>query len=175
MRIDNFLKKLTIEELLEVQSKASGIIHDYKDGYFYICEVRSYGRNWKESDIYNTHTLQELCYQYYGDDGIVDVYSNNPDLSGIDNYGGLKFVPSVEDHKKWKAYMYLKNSIPRHEEELDNWDKREDVPFKYRPSSAPFYTREDIDEMKLKLENFDMNFVEPVNFKRIHDDELVDE
>jgi len=36
MRIDNFLKNLTIEELIEVQSKSSGIIHDYKDGYFYI-------------------------------------------------------------------------------------------------------------------------------------------
>ena len=43
MRIDNFLKNLNIEELIEVQSKASGIINDFKDGYFYICEVRSYG------------------------------------------------------------------------------------------------------------------------------------
>ncbi len=60
--------------------------------------------------------------------------------------------------------MYIKNSIPRYEEELDNWDKREDVPFKYRPSSAPFYTREDIDRQKLKLENFDMNFVEPKSY-----------
>jgi hypothetical protein len=114
MRIDNFLKNLNFEELLEVESKASSIIRDFKDGYFYICDVRSYGRNWKVWDIYNTHTLQELCYQYGGDDGIVDVYSNNPDLSGIDNYGVLKFIPSVEDHNKWKEYMYLKNSIPRH-------------------------------------------------------------
>ena len=164
MRIDNFLKNLTIEELLEVRSKSSGIIHDFKDGYFYICEVRSYGRNWKEWDIYNTHTLQELCYQYGGDDGIVDVYSNNPDLSGIDNYGDLKFIPSVEDHKKWKEYMYLKNSIPRHEEELKVWEERESVPFRERPSFAPFYTREDIDGQKLKLENFNMNFVEPKSY-----------
>ena len=173
MRIDNFLKKLTIEELLEVQSKASGIIHDFKDGYFYICEVRSYGRNWKAWDIYNTHTLQELCYQYGGDDGIVDVYSNNPDLSGIDNYGCLKFIPSVEDHKKWKEYMYLKNSIPRHEQELKVWEERENVPFRQRPSFAPFYTREDIDGQKLKLENFDMNFVEPKSY--ISYDEETDE
>ena len=169
MRIDNFLKNLTIEELLEVQSKASGIIHDFKDGYFYICEARSYGRNWKVWDIYNTHTLQELCYQYGGDDGIVDVYSNNPDLSGIDNYGALKFIPSVEDHNKWKEYMYLKNSIPRHEVELKVWEERENVPFRQRPSFAPFYTREDIDAQKLKLENFDMNFVEPKSY--INNDE----
>jgi hypothetical protein len=171
MIIDNFLKNLTIEELIEVQSKSSGIIHDYKDGYFYICEVRSYGRNWKNSDIYNTHTLQELCYQYGGDDGIVDVYSNNPDLSGIDNYGVLKFIPSVEDHNKWKEYMYLKNSIPRHEVELKVWEERENVPFRQRPSFAPFYTREDIDGQKLKLENFDMNFVEPKSYISYDDEE----
>jgi hypothetical protein len=114
-----------------------------------------------------------LCYQYGGDDGIVDVYSNNPDLSGIDNYGGLKFIPSVEDHKKWKEYMYLKNSIPRHEEELEVWEERENVPFRERPSFAPFYTREDIDGQKLKLENFDMNFVEPKSY--ISYDEETDE
>ena len=158
------LSKYSIDELVELNNKVSSLISDYKDGYFYICNVRSYGRNWKDNWIRNTHTLQELCYQYDGDDGIVDVYSNNPDLSGIHNYGELKFVPSVEDHKKWKDYMSLKNSIPRHEEELDNWDKRENVPFKYQPSFAPFYTREDIDGQKLKLENFDMNFVEPKSY-----------
>ena len=161
MRIDNFLKNLSIEELLEVQSKASRIIHDFEDGYFYICEVRSYGRNWKAWDIYNTHTLQELCDQYNGEDGIVDVYSNNPDLSGIDNYGDLRFIPSVEDHKKWKEYLYLKNAIPRIETDIETWENRENVPFNYRPTFAPIYSREDLDRMKLELENFDMNFVEP--------------
>ena len=158
------LTQYTIKELVELKDKISGYIHNHSDGFLYICNVRSYGRNWKEWDIYNTYTLQELCYQYGGDDGIVDVYSNNPDLSGIDNYGVLKFIPSVEDHKKWKEYMYLKNSIPRHEEELKVWDDRENVPFNYRPSFAPFYTREDIDGQKLKLENFDMNFVEPKSY-----------
>jgi hypothetical protein len=60
--------------------------------------------------------------------------------------------------------MYLKNSIPRHEVELKVWEERENVPFRQRPSFTPFYTREDIDEMKLKLENFDMNFVEPKSY-----------
>ena len=164
MRIDNFLKNLTIDELLEVQDKASNIVRSFKDGYFYICEVRSYGRNWKAWDIYNTHTLQDLCYQYDGDEGIVDVYSNNPDLSGIHNYGDLMFIPSEDDLTKWKGYTYLKNSIPRHEETLKEWEERENVPFQYRPHFAPFYSREDIDGMILKLENFDMNFVEPKSY-----------
>ena len=171
MRIDNFLKNLTIDELLEVQSKASNIVHNFKDGYFYICDVRSYGRNWKAWDIYNTHTLQDLCYQYDGDEGIVDVYSNNPDLSGIHNYGDLMFIPSEDDLTKWKGYTYLKNSIPKHEETLKVWEERENVPFNYRPHFAPFYTREDIDGMILKLENFDMNFVEPKSYKTNTDED----
>lgn len=160
-----------MEELLEVQDKVSNIIHDFKDGYFYICEVRSYGRNLKVWDIYNIHTLQELCYQYNGDEGIVDVYSNNPDLSNIHNYGDLMFIPSEDDLKKWKDYTYLKNSIPRHEETLKQWEERENVPFAYRPSFAPFYTREDVEDMKLKLENFDMNFIEPKPYVEYNEDD----
>ena len=158
------IEMLKLDKLVELRDELNSLIHNFKDGYFYICEVRSYGRNWSENGIHNTKTLQDLCHEYYGDDGIVDVYSNNPDLSGIDNYGVLKFIPSVEDHNKWKEYMYLKNSIPRHEVELKVWEERENVPFRQRPSFAPFYSREDIDEMKLKLENFDMNFVEPKSY-----------
>ena len=158
------IEMLKLDKLVELRDELNSLIHNFKDGYFYICEVRSYGRNWSENGIHNTKTLQDLCHEYYGDDGIVDVYSNNPDLSGIDNYGALKFIPSVEDHNKWKEYMYLKNSIPRHEVELKVWEERENVPFRQRPSFAPFYSREDIDEMKLKLENFDMNFVEPKSY-----------
>jgi hypothetical protein len=165
MRIDNFLKNLSIEELIEVQSKAANIIHDFEDGYFYICDVRSYGRSWKERDICNTHTLQKLCYQYDGEDGIVDVYSNNPDLSGIHNYGRLMFVPSENDLNKWKEYTYLKNSIPELEKELIDWEERDKVDFRYRPKFSPIYSRENVDEMILELENFDMNFVEPKNYK----------
>jgi hypothetical protein len=171
MRIDNFLKNLTIEELLEVRSKSSGIIRDFKDGYFYICEVRSYGRNWKEWDIYNTHTLQELCYLYGGDDGIVDVYSNNPNLSSLYNYGEVMFIPTKEDLANWKDYTYLANRIPRVEEELDKWDKRDDVPFKYRPMFAPTHSREDLEHLKKRLEDFDMSFVAPVRVVRVYDDE----
>ena len=160
MNLDNY----TFDELIKLKNEVNFRINSFEDGYFYICNVRSYGRNWKDKSIKNPHTLQELCYQYFGEDGIVDVYSNNPDLSGIDNYGCLKFIPSVEDHKKWKEYMYLKNSIPRHEQELKVWEERENVPFRQRPSFAPFYTREDIDGQKLKLENFDMNFVEPKSY-----------
>lgn len=164
------LTKYGIEELVELQNKIGGIINDYKDGYFYICEVRSYGRNWKDNYIFNTHTLQELCYQYSGEDGIVDVYSNNPHLE-IDNYGDVMFVPTVEDYKKWVEYTSLSYRIPNVEEELDKWDNRGDVPFMHRPTFSPFYTREELDEMKTELVNFDMSFVTPVSVKPVYEDE----
>lgn len=165
------LEMLKLDGLVELRNEINQLIQDYKDGYFYICEVRSYGRNWKESDIYNIKTLQDLCYEYYGDDGIVDVYSNNPDLSGLDNYGDVMFVPTKEDLAKWKDYRYLKNSIPRYEEELDAWENRDNVPFKQRPYFAPTYSREEVENMKKRLENFDMSFVAPVRVNRVYDDE----
>jgi hypothetical protein len=165
------LSKYSIEELVELKNKIANTIYDYKDGYFYICNVRSYGRNWRENWIFNTHTLQDLCHQYGGDDGIVDVYSNNPDLSKIDNYGNVMFVPTEKDYEVSKEYEYLKNSIPSIEMDLDKWDNRDNVPFGSRPYFAPMYTREDVAEMKLKLENFDMSFIAPVRVNRVYDED----
>jgi len=169
-RMEMDLSIYSIDELVELKNKISWMINDYKDGYFYICNVRSYGRNWKESGVHNTNTLQDLCYQYGGDDGIVDVYSNNPDLSKLDNYGVVMFVPTEKDYEMWKEYEYTKNSIPRIEEELNAWDNRDEVPFRSRPYFAPIYTREDVEGLKLKLENFDMSFVTPVSVGRVYDD-----
>ena len=68
------LSNLPFEELVELRNKIDGMIRSYKDGYLYICKVRSYGRNWNEN-INNVFELEELCQRYSGDDGIVDVYS----------------------------------------------------------------------------------------------------
>jgi len=165
MKMD--LSKYTLQELVELKSTIDGIITEYRDGYFYICEVRSYGRTWTENWIYNTHVLQELCNKYDGYDGIVDVYSNNPDLSFIGNYGDVMFVSSVDDYEKWKTYMYIKNGIPSLEKELDEWDNRDNVPFNKRPYFAPIDTREDLAEQKKKLAEFDMSFVAPVMVNKV--------
>jgi hypothetical protein len=48
---------------------------------------------------YETYTnkffVQELCNEYYGDNGIVDVYTTNPD-HGISTYGAV-YTMSLED------------------------------------------------------------------------------
>ena len=148
------LSNLSFDELVELKNRVDNMIYSYKDGYTYICKVRSYGRNWIEN-VTNTHELQELCYRYDGQDGIVDVYSNNPYLE-VDNYGDVMFVPTVEDYEKWLEYTLLSNSITNAEKELDKWDNRGDTPFMYRTTFAPLYTREDLEEMKSKLANYDM-------------------
>lgn len=158
-------EEFTIKELVKMRDEIDSRIQNYKDGYFYLCNVRSYGRNWTESYIHNTYTLQELCYRYDGDDGIVDVYSNNPNLGEIYNYGLVMYVPTVEDYEASKNYDFLVRTIPEAEERLAEWENRENVPFKYRPMFDPFYTQEDIDRLKLDLENFDMSFVAPVPVK----------
>lgn len=157
------LNHLTIEELVELKNQIDNYLYSYEDGYFYICKVRSYGRNWDEH-ISNYHSLQQLCYEYNGDDGIVDVYSNNPDLSELHNYGDTKFIPSKEDYRKWREYEYLKRIIPEIEKELEEWDNRDNLPFNKRPNFKPIYTQENLEEYKKELAEYDMSFVKPKSY-----------
>jgi len=157
------LSNLSFDELVELKNRVDSAIYSYNDGYVYICKVRSYGRNWVER-VNNTHELQELCYRYDGQDGIVDVYSTNPDLSSIHNYGDLKYIESVEDYDNWYGYEQLKRLIPEIKDELDRWDNRDNVPFAQRPHFSPIYTRGDLAEFELKLGVYDMSFVPPRNY-----------
>ncbi len=49
------------------------------------------------------------------------------------------------------------------EKELNEWDNRDNVHFSIRPTFAPIYTREMIDEYKIKLSEYDMSFIPPVS------------
>ena len=157
------LSNLPFEELVELRNKIDGMIRSYKDGYLYICKVRSYGRNWNEN-INNVFELEELCQRYSGDDGIVDVYSTNPNLKDIYNYGDLRYIESQEDYNNWYRYEQLKRLIPQIKKELDEWDNRDNVPFNQRPFFEPTYTRVDLAEYELKLGVYDMFFVPPKSY-----------
>lgn len=161
------LSKYSIDELVGLKNKINNMIYDYKDGYFYICN----GRNWEDNSIFNVNTLQELCYEYGGDNGIVDVYSNNPNLSKLDNYGDVMFVTTKEDYDKWKEHRYITNMIPEIEKELDIWDNRENAPFRERPMFSPVYSRESLAEMKQKIADYDMSFVAPVRVNYVDDNQ----
>jgi hypothetical protein len=157
------LSNLPFEELVELKNKIDGMIRSYKDGYLYICKVRSYGRNWNEN-INNVFELEELCQRYSGDDGIVDVYSTNPNLKDIYNYGDLRYIESQEDYDNWYGYEQLKRLIPQIKKELDEWDNRDNVPFNQRPFFEPTYTRGTLAEYELKLGVYDMSFVPPKSY-----------
>jgi hypothetical protein len=81
------------------------------------------------------------------------------------------YVPTVEDYKKWVDYTSLSNIIPKAEEDLDAWDNRDNVPFMYRPTFTPFYTRKDLEDMKTQVANYDMSFVAPVRVNYTEPDE----
>jgi len=161
MEID--LSKHTLEELDELKNKINNYIDSYNDGYLYICKVRSYGRNWSVF-VSNPFALQNLCYEYYGDNGIVDVYSNNPNLSHISNYGKVKYIKSQEDYEKWYNYESLKNFIPTVEKDLDNWDNRSNMSYTDRPMFSPGFSREDLDKFKKELADYDMSFTPPIDY-----------
>jgi hypothetical protein len=168
-RIENFLKNLSIEELREVRNMASELIHDYVDGFQYECKVRSYGRNWTERPT-NVYSVEELCFEYSGEDGIVDIYTTNPDLI-IENYGNTYYFPTLEDAERWRNHTYLVNSIPHWKEELDNWDNRDKVPFRYRPTFEPYITRERIANYELEIAQNESSIVQPVRLKTYQDQE----
>lgn len=158
------LTKYTIEEIVSFRDKCDSYIHGYTDGFDYICIVNSYGRHWREY-VGNTNSLQELCYRYDGYDGIVDVYSTNPNLSHINNYGDLKYIESIEDYENWKSYESLKRTIIEVEEELERWDNRDNVPFRERPMFEPVYNHESLDDLKKKFAEYDMSFVPPKRYE----------
>ena len=163
------LSNLSFEELVELRNKVENMVRSYKDGYLYICKVRSYGRNWTEN-VNNTFELEQLCYQYDGQDGIVDVYSTNPNLKDVHNYGNLMYIESKEDYDNWYGYKQLERLIPEIKKELDTWDNRDNTPFRNRPMLTPVYTRKDLAEYELKLGVYDMSFVAPVRVKVIDRD-----
>ena len=163
------LSDYTFEELVKLRNEIEDRLYSTSDGFLYLCKVRSYGRSWTERPS-NTYVLNELCLRYDGDEGIVDVYTTNPDLN-LQNYGNVYYVKSEEEYKVWKEWDYLTKSIPNMEKELEEWDNRDNVPFSRRPLFAPIFTRERIDEYKKELEEYDMSFTPPVPLVYKYEDE----
>ena len=163
------LSDYTFDALVKLKNDIESYLRSTPDGFLYICKVRSYGRNWIERHE-NSYSVNELCIRYDGEEGIVDVYTTNPDLN-MYNYGNVFYVKSEEDYNSWKEWDYLTNSIPEMEKELEDWENRDNVPFKQRPLFAPIFSRERIDEYKKQLEGYDMSFTPPVRLEYKYEDE----
>jgi hypothetical protein len=101
--------KELIEKYEMVRSKANKLyqeILDTSDGFIYMTCLRCYGSiRWKHHN--NEFSVQDLCNEYYGDNGIVDVYTNNPNHK-IDSYGSVlvKTYEEIVDMSKENVSMY---------------------------------------------------------------------
>jgi len=157
------LTKYSVEELRELQNKIGNYIHNLNDGFVYICQVRSYGNNWKQT-LTNERAVNDLCEKYDGYDGIVDVYTTNPDAN-ISNYGEVNYIKSQEDYDKWYGASSFVADIKNYEDRLKKWEDRENVPFHSRPTFAPMYTQEDVDVLKSKLETIG-EYEKPTSIKK---------
>jgi len=87
-----------LEQYREAQQRVNELyeqLRNTSDGYLYVTCLRCYGSlTWKNH--VNKFTVQELCDEYYhGDNGIVDVYTTNPD-HGISSYGGVVVMSEAE-------------------------------------------------------------------------------
>lgn len=107
--IEELLKKK--QELLKELSLIDSQINDYSDGFFYIVILRRFG-NTTETTHTNQHSVQEICSDYNGENGIVDVYTNNREIN-LTTCGDIFFIGSVSEfaynkyNKDWEPeFLY---------------------------------------------------------------------
>jgi protein associated with RNAse G/E len=167
MKIEIDFTQHSVEELRELENKIAHYIRTCNDGFIYICEVRSYGNRWN-SVLTNEFAVNDVCLEYDGDDGIVDVYTTNPDAK-IENYGEVNYIKSEEDYRKWKKSNDLIDLIKSVEDSITKWKDRDNIPFHSRPTFSPIWTEQDILGWRNELESLEWTYEEPVSIKKNED------
>jgi hypothetical protein len=162
------LDKLTMDELISLRNEIEGRIHSFEDGYLYICSVRQFGSVWEERPS-SLYSLKELCDSYHGDNGIVDVYTNNPNLEFPEmyfyNYGDVEFIKSEYDYREWVKYNKEKYFVDSVTEKVNEWEECKDKPLMCRPMFAPIWSKEQVDEFTKEFESKTWDFTEPRSMK----------
>jgi hypothetical protein len=162
------LDKLTMDELISLRNEIEGRIHSFEDGYIYICSVRQFGSVWEERPS-SLYSLKELCDSYHGDNGIVDVYTNNPNLEFPEmyfyNYGDVEFIKSEYDYREWVKYNKEKYFVDSVTEKVNEWEECKDKPLMCRPMFAPIWSKEQVDEFTKEFESKTWDFTEPRSMK----------
>jgi hypothetical protein len=104
--------KELIEKYEMARSKANKLyqeILDASDGFLYVTCLRCYGSvRWQHHN--NEFSVKDLCNEYYGDNGIVDVYTNNPNHE-IDSYGSVLVKTYEEIVDMSKENVSMSNAI----------------------------------------------------------------
>ena len=106
--------KELIENYITAKEYANNLyweIINTPDGFLYVTCLRCYGSiNWATHK--NEFSVQDLCDEYYGDNGIVDVYTNNPDHK-IYSYGDVKVMTYDEIINMSKENISMTSAITR--------------------------------------------------------------
>ena len=101
-----------IKEYIDAQDKLAKIrslLEKQIDGYKYLTCTRCYGSlNYQLHN--NEFTVQELCDEFYGDNGIVDVYTTNPDNT-ISTYGNVILCSDEEFEALHKDDISMSQAI----------------------------------------------------------------
>jgi hypothetical protein len=101
-----------IKKYQEAQTRANEIYNELlecSDGFIYLTCLRCYGSiSWNSHK--NSFLVQELCDEYYGDNGIVHVYTNNPNHK-ISSYGSVKVMTEQEILNMSKENISMSSAI----------------------------------------------------------------
>jgi hypothetical protein len=100
--------KELIKKYERARNKANKLYQEIlntSDGFLYVTCLRCYGSlSWQTHN--NEFSVQDLCNEFYGDNGIVDVYTNNPNHE-IQSYGSVlvKTYDEIVDMSKENVSM----------------------------------------------------------------------
>jgi hypothetical protein len=105
-----------MKELIEKYHSLQGEINEVyrqlentSDGFLYLTKLRCYGSiTWRTHK--NSFLVQNLCNEYYGDNGIVDVYTTNPNHE-ISSYGEVVFMTESEIKEMSKESISMGEAI----------------------------------------------------------------
>lgn len=106
------LTKYTLKELKELKTKIEDKIRNFDDGYFYVCNIQSYGNNY-DTYLKNHIDAEELFLNFNGDNGYCYLYTNSPliTLSDSDSLDSIYYIENYELYKKWKDYQIRKRIV----------------------------------------------------------------
>jgi len=90
--MEQLIKKY--EDAKKISDELYWEILNTPDGFLYLTKLRCYGSiRWENHK--NEYSVKDLCNEYYGDNGIVEVYTNNPNHT-IESYGDIQVLTDEE-------------------------------------------------------------------------------
>lgn len=117
--------KYTPNQLKQITIDIENYLYELDDGYVYICQFAQYGSHWSHT-FTNLHIPEQYANDFNGDNGIMDVYSTNPNIKDIpfDNYGDFYYIESVDHYEKYikrqKELSYI-TTLKKEHEKYDAW------------------------------------------------------